>query len=685
MSSVRETGVVITVKDAFGFIRCAEREEKLFFHFSSMVNTSPKREVDRGDEVSFVVLSDPETKRLSASQVLILPPGTVVFEEVSEFRSRGVIERELQIQAGSAPGEPFGGRIRAELQQVPGVNAGEVLMSTNGPYVVLEFSGRDVSDVQNSSILLPGDIVEFQLFTEKRSSRQGATNIVCIRPAERLQSPQMVNDSSNNRETGVVVCVKDSYGFIRCFDRDQQQMFFHFSELINSSIPVHPGLEVSFCVGCNKKNQIHATQVMALQAGTLAQQKIDSTPRRGVVSQGISVVKGPKAKRVVDGSQDMGNIEFFEPDDGDEPTISQSAPISRIMSPLSRPGLVSRTLSFGNNDVADPRFELIPGDEVEFKVATHLQTRASSATGVVLLVPSPIGRERGIVTVIKPQYGFIKCELRQDPLFFHFSEIFDQNIQSVAVGDEVEFNVHVGKDQLSASRLTTLPAGTVKFDTVDLRGTITKEAGSRSAVPVWGRAESIPQANSPAEKPLGTLQLNAESAAKVNLSVDTYVFSATDFLALKTAARAGDEVEFAFRLSDPGNGKSRISHLRLVPKKGIVESVYPGGGSIRVGDESVAYSLHDVIGGVVLRVNDEVLVGNLTYNARKKQRIARSIERTKEATVTEADEALARSMEQLSSTPRVVNPNVNRVRQVARLAQGPDGTNGFKPGSRSGL
>lgn len=87
------------------------------------------------------------------------------------------------------------------------------------------------------------------------------------------------------------------------------------------------------------------------------------------------------------------------------------------------------------------------------------RTRQVSATHIVLVTPSPngrkfnffhksflfvfvcgSGRERGIVCVVKPQYGFVKCEKRPEPLFFHFNEFIsgDSNVQ---IGDEIEFNV----------------------------------------------------------------------------------------------------------------------------------------------------------------------------------------------------------------------------------------------------
>ena len=39
--SVRETGVVIAVKEMYGFIRCADRPAEIFFQYSEVSNVHP--------------------------------------------------------------------------------------------------------------------------------------------------------------------------------------------------------------------------------------------------------------------------------------------------------------------------------------------------------------------------------------------------------------------------------------------------------------------------------------------------------------------------------------------------------------------------------------------------------------------------------------------------------------------
>ena len=49
----RETGVVAAIKEGYGFIRCAERDSRVFFHFSEVITT--EEDIDINTEVEFTV------------------------------------------------------------------------------------------------------------------------------------------------------------------------------------------------------------------------------------------------------------------------------------------------------------------------------------------------------------------------------------------------------------------------------------------------------------------------------------------------------------------------------------------------------------------------------------------------------------------------------------------------------
>lgn len=50
----REQGTIHSLKDGFGFIRCVEREPRVFFHFNEVLDV--EREISVGDEIEFTVI-----------------------------------------------------------------------------------------------------------------------------------------------------------------------------------------------------------------------------------------------------------------------------------------------------------------------------------------------------------------------------------------------------------------------------------------------------------------------------------------------------------------------------------------------------------------------------------------------------------------------------------------------------
>ena len=84
-----------------------------------------------------------------------------------------------------------------------------------------------------------GDIVEFNVATDRRDKLQRATNIVLIEDTFKV--------SGEKRECGVIAAVKDGFGFINCAERDAR-MFFHFSEMMNTEKDIKVGEEVDFTV-----------------------------------------------------------------------------------------------------------------------------------------------------------------------------------------------------------------------------------------------------------------------------------------------------------------------------------------------------------------------------------------------------------------------------------------------------
>lgn len=87
-----------------------------------------------------------------------------------------------------------------------------------------------------------GDVVEFNVSTDRRDNLQRAVNIklisVCLK-------------NGQTREVGVVSSLKEGFGFIKCADQDLS-IFFHFSEVLEQ---VRFPSVVKLKIACDKVNR----------------------------------------------------------------------------------------------------------------------------------------------------------------------------------------------------------------------------------------------------------------------------------------------------------------------------------------------------------------------------------------------------------------------------------------------
>ena len=72
---------------SYGFIQCAEREARLFFHFSEYSANVDDMKI--GDPVEFQMSFDRKTGKPIAIAVLPMEPGSVSFEVLGEEKLKG--------------------------------------------------------------------------------------------------------------------------------------------------------------------------------------------------------------------------------------------------------------------------------------------------------------------------------------------------------------------------------------------------------------------------------------------------------------------------------------------------------------------------------------------------------------------------------------------------------------------
>jgi len=173
----------------FGFIRCADRPDDVFFSLSSVVVP------DGGDEISLNINDECEFDigykfmrregeyRLNASRVTIVPRGTVVWEDFDEGRGRvrGHVVK-------SARGGGRGGRMDEEEGTVRILVDASTNDNADGDEF-LSFSSLDVTP--NNLRLQPNDLIEFSICTPRRTKKPKAVSIVLIESERERRAAQM--------------------------------------------------------------------------------------------------------------------------------------------------------------------------------------------------------------------------------------------------------------------------------------------------------------------------------------------------------------------------------------------------------------------------------------------------------------------------------------------------------------
>ncbi|XP_077970092.1 cold shock domain-containing protein E1-like isoform X2 [Styela clava] len=468
----RETGVIEKLLLSYGFIRCADREGRLFFHYSQFHGEAHNLNIN--DEVEFDVSMDTRTGKPVAVQVVKLKKGTVVFEVYSEERILGEVANAAA-QGGQCPQSPMSPTVNGfkpgeKGETTPGGKYGSLcydrmgqkLNGKHGQIKEVFFLPYSVNDLTNKNLQLqPGDKVSFYIATEKRTGILRARKIT------------LVERAPPKRFIGIVTAMKESFGFIERADL-VKEIFFHYSEVSNNVPDLHVGDHVEYCVQDRNGKEV-ATNIRLLPPGSVQLEEISSEIFVGIVERPLP----PKAPNKLPHNQMSnagGDATTMAKANGNlglqpqQPTVTLAG-IIQYTSPLGE----SRKIRFGEKDrAANCVYTLCKGDKVSFLTVTDKRNGQQRAAGVNLLLKETLEmsgekREMGIVAAVKEGFGFIKCLERDSRLFFHCCELLDPN-HCVRMSDEVAFTVLndpvAEKHRLHATRITVLPKGTVIFHTM---------------------------------------------------------------------------------------------------------------------------------------------------------------------------------------------------------------------------
>ncbi|XP_041656151.1 cold shock domain-containing protein E1 isoform X9 [Cheilinus undulatus] len=423
---MRCQGVVCATKEAFGFIERADVVKEIFFHYSEF--KGDLEALQAGDDVEFTI-KDRNGKEV-ATDVRLLPQGTVIFEDISIEQFEGTVTKVIPKVPTKNQNDPLPGRISARI----GFTDKE-----------LPFGEKDT---KSKVTLLEGDHIQFNISTDRRDKLERATNIDIF--------PDTFNFTKETREMGVIAAIRDGFGFIKCVDRDAR-MFFHFSEVLEESqlhisdeveftvVPVGP-LYKLFTKDMLSAQRNHAVRIKKLPKGTVSfhtqsEQRFVGVIEKefvGASNKNASPTKGKEKKK------DKGKVVEKETEEG---TIAYEDCGVKLTVPFH-----AKDLEGGIQPTA--------GDKVEFSINEVKRTGQQSAVSIRVLNRNSSNSKRlhGFVATLKDNFGFIETANHDQEIFFHYSEVCG-DLESLELGDTVEYTLSKGKgNKVSAEKVTKVAA-----------------------------------------------------------------------------------------------------------------------------------------------------------------------------------------------------------------------------------
>ncbi|MGH0182728.1 UNVERIFIED_CONTAM: hypothetical protein FKN15_010166 [Acipenser sinensis] len=152
---VRCQGVVCATKEAFGFIERGDVVKEIFFHYSEF--KGDLETLQAGDDVEFTIKE--RNGKEVATEVRLLPQGTVIFEDISIEHFEGTVTKVIPKVPNKNQNDPLPGRIAARIS-----------------FAEKELFFGD-KDTKSKVTLLEGDHVQFNISTDRRDKLERATNI----------------------------------------------------------------------------------------------------------------------------------------------------------------------------------------------------------------------------------------------------------------------------------------------------------------------------------------------------------------------------------------------------------------------------------------------------------------------------------------------------------------------------
>jgi cold shock CspA family protein len=701
----RETGVITTVKDDFGFIKCADRSADAYFRFSDVM--SVHHDFRSGTEVAFDVSGGggggdagrshhgKDKDNIRALRVELLAPGTVQWEtavasdvdgEIVAVPSRSQKPSAHSKQGGASAMKPTSlkaqtGRIHLKLAD------GKHLIDFFPVYkqqidaAFIKATGEgDSEDKDETSgectLAFPPSLSKHEraaihaycdwLGLAHASTGDGSHRQLTVTAAAKL-SPQALLERGNS--TAEIEFHAEDAGDVR------------YNPRVGDRIKLN-------LVLVKRSKQLVGKRIVLVEAAPSKTAKAN-----GAKDESAEL---PRGEGFIVAIKEDGGFGFIQPSDQ---------------------GVTgAENLFFHMKEIVTDGAELREGVEVQYRVSHDEKKKKTRAVAITVVAPG---------TVQKVEAAFVRGVVHRPSLL--------QRLRKTNARFGGKHDKHKQQQMSSAGRIRLARAAEAaeadaeadgeEDDDVEEDEEDDEEAEAEEDLEAKAdHVESTPSASAPKAE---TTKETKKPKKKTPAAASSYVYYISDIADPTVVLRDGDEVEFVPHKTPKGLRALRVRLVQSHAKQGVVTRVdSDGGGVLRVdGDEppvDVAFTARNVLRGDLLGEGDRVefalvkkpQVDSSKKHKKKKQAANGDADETEqaddEAPTPETTSALvatsvlclgprtaASKASGRDNTARPESRSVNStllqaMRQVgasavakSRMAKGPDGSRGFAAGWRT--
>ncbi|XP_032898652.1 cold shock domain-containing protein E1 isoform X9 [Amblyraja radiata] len=195
-------GVVCAMKEAFGFIERGDLVKEIFFHYSEFKGNLDT--LQPGDDVEFTIKE--RNGKEVATEVKLLPQGTVIFEDVSIEQFDGTVTKIIPKVSSKTQTDPLPGRIKVNFAISKELPFGD-------------------KDTRSKVTLLEGDHVRFNISTDRRDKLERATNIEILTDSFELTEESRELDVLSAQRNHAIRIKKLPKGTVSFHTQSEQRYF----------------------------------------------------------------------------------------------------------------------------------------------------------------------------------------------------------------------------------------------------------------------------------------------------------------------------------------------------------------------------------------------------------------------------------------------------------------------------